>query len=164
MMPLMKGLLVFLLLATFVVSPAVQKGAPESPRSAQDDNIRETVFRYQFSHAELIFAYYFIAIDDKSPSEAFLQRFRDNDPPVRPISKAERVKKPMRMVVDRDDQKQGIIFYSGPIKWISDSKADVTARFECGDTCDELSGVYHVSLQGSRWVVDSFDSNTKPGS
>jgi hypothetical protein len=158
----MKSLLISLLLATLVAAPIAQKGAPESPRAAQEENIRESVFRYQFGNVALIFAYHFIAIDGKNPSEAFLQRFRDNSPPVRPISEAERVKKPMKMVVSKDDQKQGVIFYQGPIKWNSDTKVDVEGRFECGDTCDELSGVYHVSLQDGHWVVDSFDSGAKP--
>lgn len=160
----MKSFLILLLLATFAAPPMTQKGESESPRTAQEENIHEAVFRYQFAHVELIFAYHFIAIDGKNPSEEFLQRFRDNDPPVRPISEAERVKKPMKMVVSKDDQKQGVIFYVGPVKWISDTKADVEGRFECGDTCDELSGVYHVSLQDGHWVVASFDSGSKPSS
>jgi hypothetical protein len=93
-----------------------------------------------------------------------LHRFRDNAPPVRPISEAERVKKPMKMIVSKDDQKQGVIFYQGPIKWISDTRVEIEGRFECGDTCDELSGVYHASLQGDHWVVDSFDTGRKAGS
>jgi hypothetical protein len=154
-----KFLAIVFLFAAFVAAAPIQKGASESPRAAQEDNIREAVFRYQFQHVELIFAYHFIAIDGKNPSEAFLQRFRDLDPPVRPLSEAERVKKPMRMVVNKNDQKQGVIFYLGPVKWISDTKADVEGRFECGDTCDEYSGVYHVSGQGNSWVVDSFEKN-----
>jgi hypothetical protein len=157
----MKALLISILLATLVATPATQKGGAESPQAAQDDNVREAVFRYQFSHVTLIFAYHFIAIDGKNPSETFLQRFRDDAPPVRPLSEAERVKKPMKMVVNRNDQKQGVIFYLGPVKWTSEAKADVEGRFECGDTCDELSGVYHVTKQGGIWVVESFDTSGK---
>jgi hypothetical protein len=164
MIPSVKSLLISFLLATIAAAPVAQKGVAPSPHSAQEDDIREAVFRYQFTHVELIFAYHFIAIDGKNPSEAFLQRFREDDPPVRPISEAERVKKPMRMVVSRNDQKQGVIFYLGPIKWISDTKVDVEGRFECGDTCDEYSGVYHVTKQNNNWVVESFDSAGKAGS
>jgi hypothetical protein len=160
----MKSFILAFVLAALAAAPVTQKGAAESPRSAQEENIREAVFRYQFAHVELIFAYHFIAIDGKNPSEEFLHRFRDSDPPVRPISDAERVKKPMKMVVSKDDQKQGVIFYLGPIKWNSDGKAEVEGRFECGDTCDELSGVYHVTLQDGHWVVESFDTGNKPSS
>lgn len=160
----MINLLIPLLLAIFSVAPAVQKNAVDSPRAAQEEDIHETVFRYQFTKVDMIFAYHFIAIDEKSPPESFLQRFADDNPPVRPISEAERTKKPMRMVVSKRDQKQGIIFYQGPVKWISDAKVDVAGRFECGDTCDELSGVYHVIKHGDHWVVDSFDAVGKQGS
>jgi len=140
-----------------IAAAAPAQKAAESPRAAQDDNVREAVFRYQFAHVELIFAYHFIAIDGKNPPEAFLQRFHDFEPPVRPLSEAERIKKPLRMIVNKNDQKQGVIFYLGQVKWISDVRADVEGRFECGDTCDEYSGVYHVSKQGNDWVVDSFE-------
>jgi hypothetical protein len=103
-------------------------------------------------------------VDDKNPSDAFLLRFQDDDPPVRPVSEARIVRKPMRGVIDRKTSKEGAIFRVGSIKWISDMKADVDGGYQCGDSCDEKSGVFHVSKQGDHWVVDSFDPASKPNS
>ena len=86
-----------------------------------------------------------------------LQRFHGEQPPVLPVSESEKLKKPMKLVQNRNDFKQGVLFNQGQIKWISDTKADVDGSFECGDICDEASGVYHVSRQDNKWVVDSFD-------
>jgi hypothetical protein len=155
------------LLAVFAAAPAVQKNAPapaSSGRAAQEDDIREALFRYQFASVQLAFEYHFIAIDDKSPSKAFLDRFEGDTPLVRPISEIERVKKPLRMIENKRDQKPGIIFYQGPVKWISDTKVDIDGRFECGDSCDEKSGTFHLSKQGDRWVVTTVDNTTKPSS
>lgn len=167
MVPIMKPFIISLFLAALIAipgSPAPQKGASESPRAAQEDNIREAVIRYQIKKLELVVAYHFIAINGKNPPEAFILRFRDLDPPVRPISESLSVKKPMRAIMSRKDQKQGVIFRVGDIKWISDAKVDVESSLECGDSCDETSGLYHVTSQDGKWVVESFDPAPKKSS
>lgn len=160
----MKPLLISFFLATLVAAPAMQKGSADSAQTSQEDDLREAVFRYQFKTVELVFSYHFISIDGKKPSTAFVQRFRDDAPPVESISECVRVKKPMKGVVSRKDDKPGIIFNVGAIKWISAMKADVEGGYECGDACTEQSGVYHASKQGTRWVVGSFDPAGKPAS
>ncbi len=154
----MKTLLISILMAAFVAAPALQKSTNEPSRADQEDSIRETVFRYQFKNFDLLVAYHFISVNGKNPSSAMLERFHGAQPPVLSVSESERLKRPMKLIQNRNDYKQGALFNQGQIKWISDTKADVDGGFECGDICDEASGVYHVSRQEGKWVVDSFDA------
>jgi hypothetical protein len=160
---MMKAILISVLMAAFVAAPTLQKNAGESSRVDQEDNLREAVFHYQFKSFELVVAYHFISVNGKNPSAAMLQRFHGEQPPVLPVSEAEKLKKPMKLIQNRNDFKQGVLFNQGQIKWISDTKADVDGSFECGDICDEASGVYHVSRQDNKWVVDSFDATPAAG-
>jgi hypothetical protein len=162
----MRRLIFFALLLAAVAAAALpaQKNAGESPRPAEDDDVREAVFRYQFHNAGISLAYHFIAIDDKNPSDAFLRRFKDDDPPVRPISESRIEKKPIRTVVSKKDGQNGIIFRVGRIKWVSDAKADVEGNFECGDNCTGATGVYHAVKQDGHWTVESFSPAEKSSS
>jgi hypothetical protein len=164
MFPAMKLLLIPFLLAALAAAPAAQKSDGNSSQASQEDDVRVAVFHYQFKNVELAFAYYFISVDGKKPSSSFLQRFRDEAPPVESISECVRVKKPIRGIVSRKDDKPGIIFNVGSIKWISAIKVDVAGGFECGDACTNQSGVYHVSRQDNKWVVESFEVAAKSGS
>jgi len=159
----MKTILISILMAAVVGAPALQKTAGGAPRADQEDNIREAVFRYQFKSFDLLVAYHFISMYGKNPSAAMLQRFHGEQPPVLPVSESEKLKKPMKLIQNRNDFKQGALFNQGQIKWISDTKADVDGGFECGDICDEATGVYHVSRQDNKWVVDSFDAAPAAG-
>lgn len=153
-----------LVLAAAAATLPAQKPADDSARFAQEDDVRESVFRYQFKNTGISAAYHFIALDDKSPSDVFLKRFKDDDPPVRPISESHIEKKPIRTVVDKRDGQSGIIFNVGHITWISDVKADVEGSYDCGDNCEGASGIYHATKQGDHWTVDSFDNAKKPSS
>jgi hypothetical protein len=159
----MKTILISVLMAAFVVAPVLQKSGGEPSRADQEDSIREAVFRYQFKSFDLLVAYHFISVNGKNPSAAMLQRFHGEQPPVLPVSESEKIKKPMKLIQNRNDYKQGALFNQGQIKWISDAKVDVDGGFECGDICDEGSGVYHVSRQENKWVVDSFDAAPAAG-
>jgi len=162
MTTMIKGLLISVLIAAAVAAPALQKNSGEPSRSAQEEDIREAVYRYQFKDFGLIVAYHFIAVNGKNPPASVLQRLHGEQPPVLPVSDAERIKKPMRQIQNRNDFKQGVLFNQGQIKWISDTKVDVEGGFECGDICDEASGVFHVSKSEGKWVVDSFDAAAPP--
>jgi len=155
---MIKGLLISVLLAATIAAPAPQKNSSETSRAAQEDAIREAVYRYQIKNFDLVVAYHFVAVNGKNPPASVLQRLHGEQPPVLPVSEAQRIKKPMRQIQNRNDFKQGALFNQGQIKWISDLKADVEGGFECGDICDEASGVFHVSRTENKWVVDSFDA------
>jgi hypothetical protein len=153
-------LLSLVLTASAVALPA-QKAADDSARAGQEDDVREAVFRYQFKNTGLNVSYHFIAIDDKSPSDTFVKRFKDDDPPVRPISESHIEKKPIRTVVSKKNGQNGIIFRVGRVKWVSDVKADVEGSFECGDNCAGASGIYHAAKQDGHWTVESFNAAEK---
>lgn len=157
----MKTILISVLMAVFVAAPTFQKSEPS--RADQEDNVREAVFRYQFKSFDLLVAYHFISVNGKNPPAAMLQRFHGDQPQVLPVSESEKIKKPMKLIQNRSDYKQGALFNQGQIKWISDVKVDVDGGFECGDICDEATGVYHVSRQENKWVVDSFDAAPAAG-
>lgn len=159
----MKTILISILIAAVWGAPAAQKATGGATHADQEDNIREAVFRYQFKNFDLLVAYHFISVYGKNPPAAILQRLHGEQPPVLPVSDSEKLKKPMKMIQNRNDFKQGALFNQGQIKWISDTKADVDGGFECGDICDEASGVYHISRQGDKWVVDSFDAAPAAG-
>jgi hypothetical protein len=154
----MKTILISILMAAVLGAPMLQKVTGGETRTDQEDNIREAVYRYQFKNFELLVAYHFISVNGKNPSAAMLQRLHGEQPPVLPVSDSEKLKKPMKLIQNRNDFKQGALFNQGQIKWISDGKADVEGGFECGDICDEATGVYHVSRHDNKWVVDSFDA------
>ena len=154
----MKTILISILLAAVFVTPASQKNSGEPSRVDQEDSVREAVYRYQFKNFDLLVAYHFISVNGKNPSAAVLQRFHGEEPPVLPVSDSEKLKKPMKLIQNRNDYKQGVLFNQGQIKWVSDTKADIDGGFECGDICDEASGVYHASRVENKWVVDSFDA------
>jgi hypothetical protein len=161
----MRQLVLFsLILAAAAAALPAQKAADDSARAAQEDDVREAVFRYQFKNTSISAAYHFLAIDDKNPTEAFLKRFKDDDPPVRPLSEARIEKKPIRTVVNKRDDQGGIIFHVGHIKWISDVKADVEGSYDCGDNCEGASGTYHAVKQDGRWTVGTFENSKRPSS
>lgn len=163
----MKGLrvtCVMLLAALLVPVAGVAQQQPASASSAQqEDDVREAVFRYQFKTLDFQVAFFFISVDNKNPSQAFLDRFRENDPIVRGASDAKFEKKPVQGFVDKHTEKQGIMFRQEAVHWISDTKADVQGGVECGDLCDPATGVYHAERTGGHWDVSSFDA-AKPHS
>jgi hypothetical protein len=113
---MIKALLISVLISAAVATPASQKNAGDASRGAQEDAIREAVYRYQIKSFDLIVAYHFIAVNGKNPPGAVLQRLHGQQPPVLPVSDAERIKKPVRQIQNRNDFKQGVLFNQGQIK------------------------------------------------
>ena len=140
-----------------------QQSAAPAAGAQQDEDVREAVFRYQFKTLDFQVAFYFISVDNKNPTPAFLDRFRENQPAVRGVSDAKFEKKPIPGYVDKHSEKQGVMFRQEAIHWVSDTQADVQGSVECGDLCNPASGVYHVARSGDHWSVASFDPS-KPHS
>ena len=139
-------------------APAPQAQSQNANANAQnEDDVREAVFRYQFKQLTVQVAYYFISIDNKNPESAFLDRFRENSPEVRPAADARYEKKPIPGYVEKRTDKQGIMFRQGAIHWNSETQADVEGGYECGELCDPATGVYHVAHSADGWNVTSFD-------
>lgn len=147
---------------------------------ADEDNIREVVFRYQFEHnysglQKKADAYY-LSLEDygntpadsdtilgrlmvlaksfgksKEPSQTFVLRFQGHNPPVKRLSEC---------IVDGEGVKnpktgrRGLIFTIGNIKWINDNEVEVTGGYYEGGMSS--SGVtYKVQRKNSKWKVIS---------
>jgi hypothetical protein len=156
-------LILVALIAPLAGSARQQQQSTPSGSAQQEEDVREAVFRYQFKTLDFQVAFYFIAVDNKNPSQAFIDRFRENQPIVRGASEAKFEKKPIPGYVDKRTEKQGIMFRQEAIHWNSDSQAEVQGEIECGDLCNPSTGVYHVAREGDHWTVTSFDAG-KPRS
>jgi hypothetical protein len=143
-----------------------QKQAAGPANNEVEDDVREAVFRYQFKSLQVEVSFYFVSVDNKNPGPALLDRFREDQPEVRPASDAKYEKKPVAGFVEKRTDKQGIMFRQGAIRWISENQAEVEASYECGDLCDPVSGTYHLTREGGHWNVSSFEaaSAAKPSS
>jgi hypothetical protein len=105
----------------------------ETARQTDEMNIREAVFRCQFTNdasgVNLKGKVFFLQMgEDKKadPSDEFMQCFAGHTPPVRKASACEiRPHGP----VDRKTGEAGLVFHVGAIKWISDTDVDVEGGF-----------------------------------
>jgi hypothetical protein len=135
-----RGLISFcsIILLLNAIGNSSQIVAQES-KSAQEDDIREAVLRFQMqnwtreSHKDeaaakdqsekeiahaLNFVVFFVSTGKKDPSDEFVKRFDDIARTVKKESSAE-ISSAVRMpVVDKETQKRGIIFSTGNIHWL----------------------------------------------
>jgi hypothetical protein len=84
------------------------------------------------------------------PSEAFMESFAKHVPPVRKASQA-RID-PQGLVLDKETDAQGLLFFAGPINRISDTKVEVPGGYHEG----RLSGsynIYTVEKLDGKWTV-----------
>lgn len=156
----MKRLASLLFVTAFVVVPATC-GQKAADSGAQDDAIREAIFRYQFKSINLQAGTYFLAVDGKNPSDALLARFRDNLPVVKGVSDSRVLKKPVVTIVDKKNEQQGVIFHADRLTLAKGDKADVEGGYECGDLCEVVHGTYHLVKDADGWVVKSFEASSK---
>ncbi|HET9402299.1 MAG TPA: hypothetical protein VFO34_15250 [Candidatus Acidoferrales bacterium] len=156
----MKRLASFLLVASLVAIPTAY-GQKAADSGAQDDAIREAVFRYQFRAINLQAGTYFLAVDGKNPSDALLARFRDNLPVVKGVSDSRVLKKPVVTIVDKKNEQQGVLFHADRLTLSGGDKADAEGGYECGDLCEVVRGTYHLVKDADGWVVKSFDASPK---
>lgn len=155
----MKRFAAFFFLASIVAAPLAFAQKP-ADSATQDDDIREAVFRYQFKAINLQAGSYFLAIDNKNPSDGLLARFRDNLPVVKGVSESRVLKKPVVTIVDKKNEQQGVLFHADRITRDA-AKAEVEGGYECGDLCEAVHGTYHLVKDAGAWIVQSFDAAPK---
>jgi hypothetical protein len=126
-------------------------------RLGQEDEIRETVFRWQFVHSALKQQVtdggaFFLALEhnNKDPSEEFLKRFGDNKPPVRKKSDC-RVDTGGN-VLDKQTRGHGVIFHVTRIRWKSDSEVAVQANYYEADE-SRAGSTYTLKKEQGKWKV-----------
>jgi hypothetical protein len=146
------------------------------------DDVREAVFRYQFEHngsslQQRAAAYYLeIETSDRKRTDAsddFMKRFAANKPPVRKRSQArvamdefEKERKDQEIlflfqfsqdfhdfgVIDRRSGLQGLIFYQGSFKRMTETKIEISGGYY--ETGQSSSGnTYTVEKQNGKWTV-----------
>jgi len=123
--------LIALSLRLFNFSAAGQKS-----ESGEDEEIREAVVRYQVKNWDLAAGVYFLEIQSKDPSAAFLHRFDDLPKPVKGRSEAKQKKDVAGFhVEDRRTKKRGVIFDQGTINHLGDSSVEVEGGYVCASLC-----------------------------
>lgn len=147
--------------------PPAPTAIPQSAnanRASTEDDIREAVFRYQFTHngsalrqkAEV----YFLSFgeQDQEPDEEFLKRFARHEPPVKPASHAKALRgrkgtpAPFSNIVDKQTGKVGLIFYLRSIRWLSEDQVQVDGGYHEGPL-SATSNRYTVVRENGAWVV-----------
>jgi hypothetical protein len=127
-------------------------------KTAQELDIREATFRYQFDHNRSALKqnansdYLAIAVANKKtdPDDAFMKRFAGNKPPVKRHSECE--VSPKKGIVDKKTGERGLIFLSGAIKWVSDSEVEVSGGYHEGNL-SASGNIYHLKKVDGKWKV-----------
>jgi hypothetical protein len=145
--------------------------SPISNRRQQEDDIRETIFRYQFAENGVQAAeVYFLSVPtgkekgdifnaSRNPSDEFVERFANLKPPVKKAS-ASRFGGPSGWVVDKQSGKRGVLFNTGSIQWISETEVEVEGSFYAGMlyargytyTVKKAEGKWKVTKSKQTWL------------
>jgi hypothetical protein len=150
-----------------------QDRSPVSGRGTQEDDIRAAVIRYQMlkwigdiekdereakndadrqAAKEYSFQIFFISINDKDPSDAFVARFGDIPRQVKKGSQVVTNPSLSRRILDQETHQPGIVFGADAIRWRSPDSVDVEGGYYCGSLC--ASGeTFTVRRQEGTWVV-----------
>ena len=116
-----------------IISFALFSSCSPSPKinriKAQDD-IRETIFRYQFAQFQHSSArVYFLTIEGQDPSDDFMQRFADSKSFVKKGSEARQA--PHAVVSSTGER--GVVCDVGPVRWLDDKSAEVIGSYQVGN-------------------------------
>jgi len=145
----------FLVAAVLFGSLALLFSADKA-REAQADDIREAVFRWQFSHngsaqQKEAGAYYLgIGARRHDPAEPFLMRFAGHSPPVRKVSACN--SDPRKGVLDKGRGTAGLIFYITTIEWKSDTEVEVQGGFYEA-RLSASANTYTLKKEDGKWRV-----------
>ena len=140
-------------LSALVFHPSV---LGQQSKSDEENDIREAIVRYQVKNWDLAAGVYFLEIQSKDPSAAFLHRFDDLPKPVKGKSDAKEKKDIVGFhVEDRRTKKRGVIFDQGTINHLDDSSVEVEGGYVCASLC-MASGIYQLRRKDGRWEVTDF--------
>lgn len=123
----------------------------KSLTAAELDDIRETVFRYQFQHnasgqQQLAHAYFLSVEDGKDPNDKFMERFKDHQPTVKKNSQAKGAFKKEGGSLD------GLMFHIQAIKQIGPNRVEVAGGYyESGLSAS--GNIYTVKRVTNKWIV-----------
>jgi hypothetical protein len=124
-------------------------------RSIQEDDIRESVFRYRLEHTNGN-GPFFLSIDDKDPSDAFIARFATLNKTVKKASQPYFKKEPSPgWLRDRTNGEKAVAFSVRPISWISLDQVEVRGGMYCGGLCADW-GTYRLKRKNGLWTVEDY--------
>ncbi len=134
---------------TLVKSSGARSSANKSSKTKKDeDDIRETVFRYQFQqyHAKgsRNFTIYLSVGDPEDPSDEFMKRFRRAMPFVKKSSEA--------VISPTEGVKNGIILIAEEVKWTHSDRAVVSGGYYIA-SLDAEGNLYTVQRDKGKWTV-----------
>jgi hypothetical protein len=152
----MQALVAIALMLASLLAPGTQGQASGSKfelTAAEQDDIREAVFRYQFEHnasgQKQNAKVYFLSLGkDKEPGDAFIARFKDHKPPVKKLSQAQKTFE----VIDKETGERGLIFRAVTIKVIDANKVQVDGGYYEGGLSSS-GNVYTVERKEGKWIV-----------
>lgn len=139
-------LILSLLSSACAHSPAPASSQGSSPtRAADEQDIAEAVFRYQFDHnasgLQNKAARYCLSLPgDRSPGEAFLQRFAGNQPPVASADECERV------------GGKNLYFRVQKYDWRKENEVWIRGGYSEGRLSSSVEA-FRVVRRNGRWVV-----------
>lgn len=162
--------------AIFVLSlcspAAAAQSAKEKLKFASEDDIREAVLRYQMEGwttnadagereatdktdkeiaARLNFHVFFISINEKDPSDSFMERFKDFHRTVKKASFS-KVEGWRNTVVDKSTGEAGIIFNADKVLWRGPDSVEVEGGYFCDGLC--ASGeTFKLRRKHGKWIV-----------
>ena len=131
--------------------------ASEAVRAAEEDSIREAVFRHQFQynasgqrqHANAYCLSIRSADKNTDPSDEFMKRFYGQTPPVRKGSECHWTQ---AHVVENRTGKPALIFSISKITWVSDTEVIVDGGYaEAG--LSSSGNTYTVKKRDGKWTV-----------
>ena len=141
----------------------------KATRSAEEGDVREAVFRYQFEHnssgQQKKAAVYCLSVGENTdPSDDFIRRFANHKPPVRKISQCD--VGPFDGVVDKLTHKLGLVFRVSSIKWISETEVEASGGYyeaglsASGDTYTvrKWLGKWRVTKDKMNWISKNLEA------
>jgi len=121
-------------------------------RLFQEDNIRESIFRYRINESKSS-GPFFLSTNGQDPSASFMARFASPKQTVTKASQSYFKKEPFPgWLRDRSTDGQGISYSVGRISWLSPDQVEVRGGMYCGGLCAD-GGTYRLEKKQERWVV-----------
>jgi hypothetical protein len=152
---LVTPLLFFFLASCATPNPLAIVPRVPPDRSVQEDNIRESIFRYLMMTRN--FDSTFRSIDGKDPNDEFMTRFAGSNVHAKKASGAYFKKQPFPgWLRDRSSGRKAVELSVGPISWISVTRVEVLGGSYCGGLCAD-AGVFRVVKKNGYWTVDQYE-------
>ena len=139
---------------------------PAAQMAASDDDIRDSVFRFQMVNSaskqgKKVHAYYLSVEGGQDPSDEFIRRYANSQTPVKKQSTCSVTSQDPLGVVDKETGLPGIILSIESLTRSGDVEADVTGGFyEGGQSAS--TNTYHLEFKNAHWAVKDSTPKKEP--